>query len=125
MSYIQLISDKTNGSYYNVHFGDTIKFKQNSKLAFVSLDAMVVYSVNFYEVLGRFINRTMKLIFWIGEKPDNAIQVQVKITDSNFAGIDIRAVTFQNLIDIFNVAIFMKMIDYDTVIQMTKKIIIK
>ena len=110
MSYIQLISDRDNGAYYNVHFGDTIKFKQNSKLAFVSLDCLVGYSVNFYEVLGYFTNRTMKLIFFIGEKPNNSIQVQIKVSDDDFGNYDIRNISFADLLNVLNTEIFIQMI---------------
>lgn len=105
MSYLQLISENGNGAYYNVHFGDTINLKPNTKIGMVSLDAMIVYSIDFFQVLGNFPERTMRMIFVVGERPDNSIEIQIKITDSNFDGYNLHDIKFDELLIVINAQI--------------------
>jgi len=101
MSVIQLISDTEDSSNFRVNFSDTITFKQNSKLALVSMTGFATFNIDMGRILKGFENDKLTMQFKIGTGT-NTITIEVNVGEGDFGNYDIHNISLDDLLDVVN-----------------------
>lgn len=101
MSYIQLISDTNESSDFRVNFSDPITFKQNSKLALVSMTGFATFNIDMDRYLKDLEHEELHMQFKIGTGT-NTITIVATVKKDDFNDYDIYNISLDDLLDVIN-----------------------